>query len=88
MKANAVPSRPASSVHSGVDSAVSLSDHERKPMEAMPAIRARLGKSGTGRSSSTVRPAPGAYSTPHQNPVQMVQEMVGRVKVWIQMIIC
>ncbi|KAK3820097.1 MAG: hypothetical protein J3Q66DRAFT_166712 [Benniella sp.] len=82
MKANAVPSRPASSVHSGVDSAVSLSDHERKPLEAMPGIRARLGKSGTGRSPSTARlaPAPGTYSVTHQNPVQMVQEMVGRVK--------
>lgn len=85
MKSNAALS--SSSLSSGVDSAITLSDHERKPpimpgYEAMPSIRARLAKS-SGRSPSTVRSAPGAghFSTPHQNPVQMVQEMVGRVKV-------
>ncbi|KAG0237018.1 NADH:ubiquinone oxidoreductase [Mortierella sp. GBA43] len=80
MKANAARSVPAA-----VES-----DHERKPptagaYEAMPALRARLGK--TGRSPSRVRSAgAGAAGAgagtfpPHQNPVQMVQEMVGRVK--------
>ncbi|KAF9188695.1 NADH:ubiquinone oxidoreductase [Haplosporangium sp. Z 767] len=55
--------------------------------EAMPSIRARLAKSGAShRSASTVRTAAGGatgtagFSTPHQNPVLMVQEMVGRVK--------
>ncbi|KAG0259285.1 hypothetical protein BG011_002750 [Mortierella polycephala] len=55
--------------------------------EAMPSIRARLAKSGAShRSPSTVRTAAGGttgtagFSTPHQNPVLMVQEMVGRVK--------
>lgn len=66
---------------------------ERKPTaagsnEAMPAIRARLAKSGaTLRASGATRPTgsgPGStpgLGTPHQNPVLMVQEMVGRVKV-------
>jgi hypothetical protein len=78
MKANAARNVPAP-----VES-----DHERKPptagaYEAMPALRARLGK--TGRSPSTVRSAGAGAGAgtfpPHQNPVQMVQEMVGRVKV-------
>ncbi|KAG0017500.1 NADH:ubiquinone oxidoreductase, partial [Podila clonocystis] len=64
--------------------------------EAMPSLRARLAKnSALQRGSSvsggqitrlppTAREAgsvsTGAINTPHQNPVKMVQEMVGRVK--------
>ncbi|KAF9580154.1 hypothetical protein BGW38_003312 [Lunasporangiospora selenospora] len=56
--------------------------------EAMPAIRARLAKNaaqrtsmGTNRTSIGTGGAGNAgLSTPHQNPVKMVQEMVGRVK--------
>ncbi|KAF9360571.1 hypothetical protein BGX26_008714 [Mortierella sp. AD094] len=54
--------------------------------EAMPSIRARLAKSNAAyRSESRTRPPTstangGGYMPPHQNPVQMVQEMVGRVK--------
>ncbi|KAI1298879.1 hypothetical protein EDD11_006618 [Mortierella claussenii] len=55
--------------------------------EAMPSLRARLARSGsaTPRSESRARPSVAGdgkegYGTPHQNPVQMVQEMVGRVK--------
>ncbi|KAF8975361.1 NADH:ubiquinone oxidoreductase [Entomortierella lignicola] len=48
--------------------------------EAMPSIRARLAKNNaTNRSESRTRP-PSMHIPPHQNPVQMVQEMVGRVK--------
>ncbi|KAG9320115.1 hypothetical protein KVV02_005243 [Mortierella alpina] len=52
--------------------------------EAMPSIRARLAKSAAsqqragGRSSGAG--AMGGATTLHQNPVLMVQEMVGRVK--------
>ncbi|GJJ71901.1 hypothetical protein EMPS_04258 [Entomortierella parvispora] len=56
--------------------------------EAMPSIRARLAKNGaaraaagtpTSRHSGTATGSNG-MTTPHQNPVKMVQEMVGRVK--------
>ncbi|KAG0365098.1 NADH:ubiquinone oxidoreductase [Gamsiella multidivaricata] len=81
----------AASVSSITGSTTSLSERERKlsaigSHEAMPSIRARLAKSGASRSPSMVRSAAGGpngtsgFSTPHQNPVQMVQEMVGRVK--------
>ncbi|KAF8930972.1 hypothetical protein BGZ47_000295, partial [Haplosporangium gracile] len=78
------------SLNSYSGSTSSLAD--RKPTatgsnEAMPAIRARLAKSGaTLRASGATRPSgSGQGSTPglgtlHQNPVLMVQEMVGRVK--------
>ncbi|KAG0346771.1 NADH:ubiquinone oxidoreductase [Podila humilis] len=49
--------------------------------EAMPSIRARLAKNNAGRPATTTRTAgANGTTTPHQNPVKMVQEMVGRVK--------
>ncbi|KAG0050360.1 NADH:ubiquinone oxidoreductase [Gryganskiella cystojenkinii] len=57
--------------------------------EAMPSIRARLAKNGAARSGtpsgprhSGVATGSNGMTTPHQNPVKMVQEMVGRVKVF------
>ncbi|KAG0305135.1 NADH:ubiquinone oxidoreductase [Dissophora globulifera] len=64
----------------------SLVERERKSSavgsnEAMPSIRARLAKNSAARSASTVRSAAGTgHNGQYQNPVQMVQEMVGRVK--------
>ncbi|KAG9063417.1 NADH:ubiquinone oxidoreductase [Linnemannia hyalina] len=92
MKSNqATLNTSTASLSSYSGSTSSLAD--RKPTaagsnEAMPAIRARLAKSGaTLRASGATRPSgsgprstPG-HGTPHQNPVLMVQEMVGRVKV-------
>ncbi|KAG0202079.1 NADH:ubiquinone oxidoreductase [Mortierella sp. GBA30] len=51
--------------------------------EAMPSIRARLAKNAGSQPRTSTRPSAGAIgglTTPHQNPVLMVQEMVGRVK--------
>ncbi|KAI9236753.1 MAG: hypothetical protein BYD32DRAFT_437159 [Podila humilis] len=48
--------------------------------EAMPSIRARLAKNGGARPASTRTAGANGITTPHQNPVKMVQEMVGRVK--------
>lgn len=92
MKSNqATLNTSTASLSSYSGSTSSLAD--RKPTatgsnEAMPAIRARLAKSGaTLRASGATRPSgsgPGythGHGTPHQNPVLMVQEMVGRVKV-------
>lgn len=57
--------------------------------EAMPGIRARLAKNGAARAAAGGPPSrhigsatgSNGMTTPHQNPVKMVQEMVGRVKV-------
>lgn len=94
MKSNqATLNGSTASLSSYSGSTSSLAD--RKPTatagsnEAMPAIRARLAKSGATLRASGARPSgsgPGAapgHGTPHQNPVLMVQEMVGRVKVTI-----
>ncbi|KAG0313789.1 NADH:ubiquinone oxidoreductase, partial [Linnemannia gamsii] len=91
MKSNqATLNGSTASLSSYSGSTSSLAD--RKPTatagsnEAMPAIRARLAKSGATLRASGARPSgsgPGAapgHGTPHQNPVLMVQEMVGRVK--------
>ncbi|KAK5809370.1 hypothetical protein F5H01DRAFT_349087 [Linnemannia elongata] len=91
MKSNqATLNTSTASLSSYGGSTSSLAD--RKPTaagsnEAMPAIRARLAKSGAIlRASGATRPSgsgPGStpgLGTPHQNPVLMVQEMVGRVK--------
>ncbi|KAF9920098.1 NADH:ubiquinone oxidoreductase [Linnemannia zychae] len=90
MKSNqaAMNNGSTASLSSYSGSTSSLTD--RKPTaagsnEAMPAIRARLAKSGAIlRTPGSTRPSGSAGSnglgTPHQNPVLMVQEMVGRVK--------
>ncbi|KAF9101116.1 hypothetical protein BGX27_011605 [Mortierella sp. AM989] len=91
MKSNQSTQR-APSVSSLSGSVSSVADRKAPSYgshEAMPAIRARLAKSNgtTYRSESRTRPPPsaanggaGMHLPPHQNPVQMVQEMVGRVK--------
>lgn len=99
MKSNqATLNTSTASLSSYGGSTSSLAD--RKPTaagsnEAMPAIRARLAKSGAIlRASGATRPSgsgPGStpgLGTPHQNPVLMVQEMVGRVKVTCVYICC
>ncbi|KAF9403892.1 NADH:ubiquinone oxidoreductase, partial [Podila epigama] len=85
--AAAVTNTSSASLSSYGGSTSSLSGGNKAPLigshEAMPSIRARLAKSG-GRPIPSRTPgaagAGGAITTPHQNPVKMVQEMVGRVK--------
>ncbi|KAF9993006.1 Nuclear distribution protein nudE-like 1, partial [Entomortierella chlamydospora] len=75
-----------SSVSGSTSSVVDRKSPTYNSHEAMPSIRARLAKNnGLQRSESRTRPPTsvangGGYIPPHQNPVQMVQEMVGRVK--------
>ncbi|KAG0200473.1 NADH:ubiquinone oxidoreductase [Mortierella sp. NVP41] len=89
MKSNqaALKSSSTASLSSYSGSTSSLADRaDRKPAaigsnEAMPAIRARLAKSGAALRASGATRQPGAGHTPglgapHQNPVLMVQEMV------------
>ncbi|KAF9175738.1 NADH:ubiquinone oxidoreductase [Mortierella sp. AD011] len=75
-----------SSVSGSTSSVVNRKSPTYNSHEAMPSIRARLAKNnGLQRSESKTRPPTsvangGGNIPPHQNPVQMVQEMVGRVK--------
>ncbi|KAF9951622.1 NADH:ubiquinone oxidoreductase [Mortierella alpina] len=94
MKSNQATPSPAASVSSVTGSTSSLSGAgqvRKSPApaigshEAMPSIRARLAKSAGAQQRAGTRPsgagAMGGTTTLHQNPVLMVQEMVGRVKV-------
>ncbi|KAF9965141.1 NADH:ubiquinone oxidoreductase [Mortierella alpina] len=93
MKSNQATPSPAASVSSVTGSSPSLTGAgatRKSPPpaigshEAMPSIRARLAKSAASHQRAGTRAsgagAVGGVTTLHQNPVLMVQEMVGRVK--------
>lgn len=84
MKSNQAANTSTASLSSYAGSTSSLTGGNRSQVigshEAMPSIRARLAKNGA-RPTPTRAVGANGLTTPHQNPVKMVQEMVGRVKV-------
>lgn len=86
MKSNQAANASTASLSSYAGSTSSLTGGNNKSPaigshEAMPSIRARLAKNGGARPTPTRTAGANGITTPHQNPVKMVQEMVGRVKV-------
>ncbi|KAG0363058.1 NADH:ubiquinone oxidoreductase [Podila minutissima] len=83
MKSNQAANTSTASLSSYAGSTSSLTGGNRSQVigshEAMPSIRARLAKNGA-RPTPTRAVGANGLTTPHQNPVKMVQEMVGRVK--------